>query len=1181
MLRLTPGGFPGWAVLLLWLSLMVGSASGQATLIADTHVNAALPAMNSGAISNVNIGGGYTGLLQFDLSLLPAGTTSAKISRAVLRVYVNRMDTAGLVSIAPVTSAWGEYSVTYQTIPATGAAAQVVSISQAGAFVAVDVTSLVQGWVAAPATNFGVALTAGTAVLEIDSKENDLTGHAATLDVTIVSQGPAGATGPIGPTGPVGPAGPQGIPGANGAAGPAGANGLAGATGPAGPAGPAGANGLPGVTGTQGIQGLPGLGFEGSYTSTTNYGLDDVVEWQGSSYISLMAGNHGNTPGQVPGTWALLAAAGVGSAGPAGATGATGPQGSVGPAGPIGATGPQGVAGATGAAGLPGLVYQGTYVSTTNYASGDVVLWGGSSYASLMNGNHGNTPSLSPAQWGVLTAQGPAGPTGATGTAGPVGATGASGPMGSPGPTGPQGPQGIAGIPGVQGLTGAAGAQGPAGPTGLQGVAGPVGLAFQGLYDSTVNYALADGVSWNGAGYVSLIAGNHGNTPDQSPSAWALFAAAGAPGAAGAIGPAGQTGPAGPQGLTGAAGPVGPQGPQGPQGPAVVNYTGNYASPTNYGVADAVSFGGSTYVSLVAANHGNTPGLSPTYWAVLAAQGVAGTVGPQGPQGLAGAAGASGPAGAVGPQGSPVTFAGGWLTGTAYAVGDAVSYGGSSYIATVANTGRQPDVSPTYWGLLAAAGSVGATGPAGATGLQGPTGYPGPTGATGATGAAGPMGPTGPAGATGPVGPAGVAGPAGAAGLAGLIYQGSYSSATNYGVNDAVTFQGASYISLAGSNAGNTPGASPAFWSLLAAAGATGLQGAAGVHGVDGTAGAAGPAGPQGIAGATGAAGADGAPGLVYRGGYASGTNYALNDAVLFQGSSYISLTAGNSGNTPGASPADWSLLAAQGAVGATGAAGVNGTAGATGPQGPQGLTGPQGATGAAGMNFRGAWTSGAGYGVNDAVTYGGATYLAQAPSNGVQPDSNAADWTLLAAAGSAGPTGAAGVAATVQVGTVTTGAAGSSAAVTNSGTANAVVLNFTIPQGVAGSGGGGSGGGGTSGIPFQTMYHAVSYANTYYSVNNTNQSASESAAVLTWVPNGCSATQLVAFSQQAATITVTLRTGTPGAMSDSALSCSAATGQSCSANGSVTIPTGGFADVAIYHPDSNPSGVWVAVSCN
>src|ERR1700761_8482040 len=175
----------------------------EATLVADAHVNSAWPGVNSGAISNLNVGGGYTALLQFDLSTLPAGTTAAQVSRATLRLYCNRADTGGLVSVQPVSGAWGEYSVTFATLPSLGSAVQVVSVSQAGAYVAVDVTAMVQGWITAPATNHGVALTAGTAVVQFDSKENDLTGHAAVLDVALASGGGSGGTvGPVGPQGP-------------------------------------------------------------------------------------------------------------------------------------------------------------------------------------------------------------------------------------------------------------------------------------------------------------------------------------------------------------------------------------------------------------------------------------------------------------------------------------------------------------------------------------------------------------------------------------------------------------------------------------------------------------------------------------------------------------------------------------------------------------------------------------------------------------------------------------------------------------------------------------------------------------------------------------------------------------------------------------------------------------------
>ena len=84
------------------LSAARTAAAVEATLVADAHVNSARPAVNSGAISNLNVGGGYTALLQFDLSTLPAGTTAAQVSRATLRLYCNRMDTPGLVSLQPV-----------------------------------------------------------------------------------------------------------------------------------------------------------------------------------------------------------------------------------------------------------------------------------------------------------------------------------------------------------------------------------------------------------------------------------------------------------------------------------------------------------------------------------------------------------------------------------------------------------------------------------------------------------------------------------------------------------------------------------------------------------------------------------------------------------------------------------------------------------------------------------------------------------------------------------------------------------------------------------------------------------------------------------------------------------------------------------------------------------------------
>jgi Collagen triple helix repeat (20 copies) len=102
-----------------------------------------------------------------------------------------------------------------------------------------------------------------------------------------------------------------------------------------------------------------------------------------------------------------------------------------------------------------------------------------------------------------------------------------------------------------------------------------------------------------------------------------------------------------------------------------------------------------------------------------------------------------------------------------------------------------------------------------------------------------------------------------------------------------------------------------------------------------------------------------GPAGLTWRGEWASGSSYAVRDAVAYQGSSYIAIFA-NQGSTPPNS--NWMLLAAKGdkgdtgaagATGATGPTGPQGPAGPTGPQGPAGPTGPQGPAGAAGSSVR------------------------------------------------------------------------------------------------------------------------------------------------------------------------------------------------------------------------------------
>jgi len=119
-----------------------------------------------------------------------------------------------------------------------------------------------------------------------------------------------------------------------------------------------------------------------------------------------------------------------------------------------------------------------------------------------------------------------------------------------------------------------------------------------------------------------------------------------------------------------------------------------WSASTTYKVNDAVSLGGTSYLSLVDDNLNNDPETSPSEWAILALEGAAGATG------ATGSAGATGPTGADGSTGAPG--------------------------ATGADGG---------------AGSAGATGPTGPTGadstVAGPAGPTGATGATGATGSAG------------------------------------------------------------------------------------------------------------------------------------------------------------------------------------------------------------------------------------------------------------------------------------------------------------------------------------------------------------------------------------------------------------------------------------------------------------
>jgi hypothetical protein len=97
--------------------------------------------------------------------------------------------------------------------------------------------------------------------------------------VTVGALGVAGATGPTGMQGGVGATGATGVQGSNGPAGPAGSTGVTGVTG---------AVGATGATGLVGATGPKGLNWRGTWAANQSYLVNDVVQYNGSSYVALI-----------------------------------------------------------------------------------------------------------------------------------------------------------------------------------------------------------------------------------------------------------------------------------------------------------------------------------------------------------------------------------------------------------------------------------------------------------------------------------------------------------------------------------------------------------------------------------------------------------------------------------------------------------------------------------------------------------------------------------------------------------------------------------------------------------------------------------------------------------------------------------------------------------------------------
>ncbi len=429
-------------LMLAFLAFHPSVASAQAPVTDDAYVTQVNPATNSGGQTSLLLQAGaqptYT-YLKFDLSQVPAGSS---VTKATLKLFVTAATTPGAFDIRLANGSWSETNLTWNNQPGGGPGSLMlggscaspipatadpthplcVSNGQVNGYIVIDITSQVQAWINDPSSNYGIVIvpTSGYSTsVAFDSKESTSTSHDPTLNIVLT-----GAQGPAGPTGPQGPQGPQGV------------------------------QGLKGDTGDAGLSFID----RGNFVLNNSYAGNDVVSYNGSSYVALQANNAATTPDVDATNWALFAAQGAagptgpqgvqglkGDTGDAGATGPQGPQGvqglkgdtgdtgATGPQGPQGPQGVQGLKGDTGDAGLS-FIDRGNFVLNNSYAGNDVVSYNSSSYVALQANNAASTPDVDATNWALFAAQGAAGPT-----------------------TGPQGPQGVQGLKGDTGDTGATG----------------------------------------------------------------------------------------------------------------------------------------------------------------------------------------------------------------------------------------------------------------------------------------------------------------------------------------------------------------------------------------------------------------------------------------------------------------------------------------------------------------------------------------------------------------------------------------------------------------------------------------------------------------------------------------------------------------------------------------------------
>jgi hypothetical protein len=183
-------------VLLFCTVCLLTGALAQLTPSADAYTNTADPTTNYGANTLLDVeSASQTAYIRFDLSAIPAGYTSANITKASLKLYVNSVTTAGSFNVDYVNGTWSENTITANLAPALGttiAAGVPLTVADKNQYILIDITSAVQAWRSGTA-NDGIALVGNSPVhATFDSKESTTTSHSAELDIVFTEGGGGG-----------------------------------------------------------------------------------------------------------------------------------------------------------------------------------------------------------------------------------------------------------------------------------------------------------------------------------------------------------------------------------------------------------------------------------------------------------------------------------------------------------------------------------------------------------------------------------------------------------------------------------------------------------------------------------------------------------------------------------------------------------------------------------------------------------------------------------------------------------------------------------------------------------------------------------------------------------------------------------------------------------------------------